>query len=125
MFKKPEKISDYTAAFGSARRKEVVFVGFGPKGTSGAKIIQIGVGGGTGPDSKARPSLHKEFVVYLMDSWKACPAALRSALPVRLAHCTYSLSATPLPPLRPASLFLVRNNGKPHITRRKVAPPTY
>ena len=34
-----------------------VFVGFGPKRTSGVKIIKIGLGGGTGPYSKAWSSL--------------------------------------------------------------------
>ena len=43
--------------FGPLGKKRCVFVGFGPKLTSGAKIIKIGLGGGNGPYSKARPSL--------------------------------------------------------------------
>ena len=38
-------------------KKRCVFVGFGPKRTSGAKIIKIELGGAGGSYSKARPSL--------------------------------------------------------------------
>ena len=38
-------------------KKRCVFVGFGPKRTSGAETIKIGLGGAGGSYSKARPSL--------------------------------------------------------------------
>ena len=43
---------------GPLGKKSCIFVGLGPKRSYVAKIIKIGLGGGTGPCSKARPISH-------------------------------------------------------------------
>ena len=46
-------------------KNKCVFVGFGPKRTSGAKIIKIGLSGGTGPFSKAGPFLMDGLIDHI------------------------------------------------------------